>query len=82
MKRVPAVTLQIWENLLKPRGFEVAEGKLVRSPSKSQTRAAGKEVRGASRERSVSPTRDKGRRQSQAREDEQNRDGGPRSTLR
>lgn len=36
MKRVPAVTLQIWQDLLKPRGFELQEGKLIRSPSKSQ----------------------------------------------
>lgn len=40
MKRVPAVTLQIWESLLKPRGFEIQEGKLVRSLSKSQASAA------------------------------------------
>jgi DNA replication regulator DPB11 len=26
----------MWETLLKPRGFEIAAGKLVRSPSKSQ----------------------------------------------
>lgn len=36
VKRVPAMTLQIWQDLLKPRGFELQEGKLVRSPSKSQ----------------------------------------------
>ncbi|EMD33540.1 hypothetical protein CERSUDRAFT_160532 [Gelatoporia subvermispora B] len=36
VKRVPAITLQLWESLLKPRGFELVEGKLVRSPSKSQ----------------------------------------------
>ncbi|EGN99365.1 hypothetical protein SERLA73DRAFT_90716 [Serpula lacrymans var. lacrymans S7.3] len=36
IKRVPTVTLQLWESLLKPRGFEVTEGKLIRSPSKSQ----------------------------------------------
>ena len=33
---VPAVTLQLWQSLLKPRGFELDGGKLVRSPSKSQ----------------------------------------------
>ncbi|OCH94853.1 hypothetical protein OBBRIDRAFT_884411 [Obba rivulosa] len=37
VKRVPAVTLQLWQNLLKPRGFELVDGKLVRSPSKSQS---------------------------------------------
>lgn len=36
VKRVPAVTLQLWESLLKPRGFEITGGSLVRSPSKSQ----------------------------------------------
>ncbi|KAG9311103.1 hypothetical protein JVU11DRAFT_9012 [Chiua virens] len=35
-KPVAAVTLQLWQNLLKPRGFELEGGKLVRSPSKSQ----------------------------------------------
>ncbi|KAI6039915.1 hypothetical protein EDC04DRAFT_3003286 [Pisolithus marmoratus] len=36
IKRVPAVTLHLWQGLLKPRGFELEGGKLVRSPSKSQ----------------------------------------------
>jgi DNA replication regulator DPB11 len=36
VKRQPAVTLKMWQSMLKPRGFEVQEGKLVRSPSKSQ----------------------------------------------
>lgn len=35
-KPVAAVTLQIWQSLLKPRGFELEGGKLIRSPSKSQ----------------------------------------------
>ena len=35
-KPVPAVTLQLWQSLLKPRGFELEGGKLLRSPSKSQ----------------------------------------------
>lgn len=30
---VPAFTLQLWESLLKPRGFGVIGGKLVRSPT-------------------------------------------------
>ncbi|KAI0763303.1 hypothetical protein BD413DRAFT_211081 [Trametes elegans] len=38
VKRVPAVTLGLWESILKPRGFEVQQGRLVRSPSKSQYR--------------------------------------------
>jgi len=33
-KRVPHETLKLWENLLGPRGFEVVDGKLKRSPSK------------------------------------------------
>ena len=36
IKRIPAVTLQLWETLLKPRGFEINAGKLIRSPTKSQ----------------------------------------------
>ena len=36
LKRVPAVTLQIWQSILQPRGFAMREGRLVRSPSKSQ----------------------------------------------
>ncbi|KAH7928309.1 hypothetical protein BV22DRAFT_1083119 [Leucogyrophana mollusca] len=36
IKRIPAVTLQLWESLLKPRGFGLEGGKLVRSPTKSQ----------------------------------------------
>ncbi|KIK82227.1 hypothetical protein PAXRUDRAFT_832338 [Paxillus rubicundulus Ve08.2h10] len=35
-KPVPAVTLQLWKSLLRPRGFELEGGKLMRSPSKSQ----------------------------------------------
>ncbi|KAH7884859.1 hypothetical protein F5I97DRAFT_1892879 [Phlebopus sp. FC_14] len=36
IKRVPEVTLHLWKSLLKPRGFELEGGKLVRSPPKSQ----------------------------------------------
>ncbi|KAG2341205.1 BRCT domain-containing protein [Suillus weaverae] len=38
---VRAVTLQLWESLLRPRGFELdsVANKLVRSPSKSQSMA-------------------------------------------
>jgi DNA replication regulator DPB11 len=32
IKHVPAVTLQLWETLLRPCGFENNAGKLVRSP--------------------------------------------------
>ena len=35
-RRVPHETLKLWENLLGPRGFEVVDGKLKRSPSKHQ----------------------------------------------
>ena len=35
-RRVPHETLKLWENLLGPRGFEVVDGKLKRSPSKRQ----------------------------------------------
>ncbi|CAL1715793.1 unnamed protein product [Somion occarium] len=37
IKRIPGAKLALWGSLLKPRGFVVDEGKLVRSPSKSQT---------------------------------------------
>ena len=36
VKRVPEVTLHLWQNVLKNRGFEVQGGRLIRSPSKSQ----------------------------------------------
>lgn len=36
VKRIPAVTLQIWGSILRPRGFELQHGKLIRSPSKLQ----------------------------------------------
>ncbi|KAI0353702.1 hypothetical protein OH77DRAFT_1505190 [Trametes cingulata] len=42
VKRVPAVTLHLWESILKPRGFEVQQGRLVRSPSKSQSQSRSK----------------------------------------
>ncbi|KAH9930122.1 uncharacterized protein B0H18DRAFT_162219 [Fomitopsis serialis] len=35
-RRVPAEMLAIWGSLLKPRGFEVQAGRLVRSPTRSQ----------------------------------------------
>lgn len=35
-KRVPHETLKLWENLLGPRGFEVVDGKLKRTPSELQ----------------------------------------------
>ena len=41
IKRVPGAKLALWESLLKPRGFIADQGKLVRSPSKSQSQAAG-----------------------------------------
>ncbi|KAF9459055.1 hypothetical protein BDZ94DRAFT_1300839 [Collybia nuda] len=47
VKRLPAVTLQLWGSLLKQRGYEVAGGELVRSPSKV----------GSSREPPPSPTK-------------------------
>lgn len=37
VRRVPAETLQVWESVLRPRGFVLAEGRLQRSPSKSQS---------------------------------------------
>ena len=37
--RLPAVTLQLWGSLLKPRGYEISEGELLRSPSKAHAAA-------------------------------------------
>ncbi|KAG7088076.1 hypothetical protein E1B28_012107 [Marasmius oreades] len=39
IQRVPAIQLRIWESLLKHRGFkiDVEQGRLIRSPTKSQT---------------------------------------------
>lgn len=42
MKRLPEVTLQLWGSLLKPRGYEISGGALVRSPSK-KTQSAPRE---------------------------------------
>ncbi|KAL0578787.1 protein kinase activating protein dpb11 [Marasmius crinis-equi] len=55
MKRVPAVQLQLWASLLKPRGFEVdaEQGRLVRSPTKSQARAKRREEEEEEEEDSV-----------------------------
>lgn len=36
VKRVPELTQMLWHGLLKPRGFDIQDGKLMRSPSKSQ----------------------------------------------
>jgi DNA replication regulator DPB11 len=36
VRRVPAETLQVWESVLRPRGFVLSGGRLQRSPSKSQ----------------------------------------------
>jgi DNA replication regulator DPB11 len=44
IKRVPAVTLQLWKTLLRPRGFESNAGKLVRSPIKSQAGTGERDV--------------------------------------
>jgi DNA replication regulator DPB11 len=36
VRRVPAETLQVWASVLQPRGFVLSNGRLARSPSKSQ----------------------------------------------
>ncbi|KAH6909345.1 hypothetical protein BKA70DRAFT_1278254 [Coprinopsis sp. MPI-PUGE-AT-0042] len=36
---VPAVRLQVWGGLLERRGFEVSEGEVIRSPTKSQPKS-------------------------------------------
>lgn len=55
VKRVHSVTLQMWGSMLKPRGFALQEGKLVRSPSKSQA------PRHVPPEAHDSPSKDKGK---------------------
>ncbi|KAI0750029.1 hypothetical protein C8Q80DRAFT_1102390 [Daedaleopsis nitida] len=55
-KRVPAMTLHLWESILKPRGFEVQGGRLIRSPSKSQAAESAKAAAEALR-REGSPSR-------------------------
>ena len=40
IKRVPEATARLWESMLKKRGFEVKDGKLERSPSRTRTSAA------------------------------------------
>ena len=52
IKRAPAIRLQLWESLLKPRGYEITGGKLVRSPTKSQSQG----------DVNLSPLRSKGKR--------------------
>ncbi|KAI0636255.1 hypothetical protein C8Q77DRAFT_1102527 [Trametes polyzona] len=54
VKRVPAVTLTLWESILKPRGFELQQGRLIRSPSKSQSATNGR--RDTSYRRETSPS--------------------------
>ena len=53
-KRIPHETLKLWENLLGPRGFEVVDGKLKRTPSKSQASQSYKQA-------PISPTKPKTR---------------------
>ncbi|KAJ3548746.1 hypothetical protein NMY22_g1144 [Coprinellus aureogranulatus] len=38
VKVVPDITLKVWTGLLERRGYEVANGEVIRSPSKSQNR--------------------------------------------
>ncbi|KAH8118085.1 hypothetical protein DFH11DRAFT_1851073 [Phellopilus nigrolimitatus] len=37
VKRLPETTARLWEGLLKNRGFEIKDGKLLRSPTKTQS---------------------------------------------
>lgn len=53
-KRVPHETLKLWENLLGPRGFEIVDGKLTRTPSKHRASADHGQI-------SLSPTKPKTR---------------------
>ncbi|EED85970.1 predicted protein [Postia placenta Mad-698-R] len=57
-RRVPAEMLQIWGSLLGSRGFEVSNGRLVRSPSKSQSANNGART-GGQREPDASPLKNK-----------------------
>ncbi|KAK7678565.1 hypothetical protein QCA50_018437 [Cerrena zonata] len=64
IKRVPGAKLALWESLLKPRGFVADQGKLIRSPSKSQ--ATGNHTVGD--QGNESPTKDKSQRMKSMRE--------------
>ena len=55
IQRVPAVQLQLWASLLKTRGFEIdnEHGRLMRSPTKSKSRAECREVESEDEDASV-----------------------------
>ena len=38
MKRLPGVTTRLWEGLLRGRGFQMKEGRLIRSPDRKAAR--------------------------------------------
>ncbi len=62
VKRVPSVALQIWGSLLKPRGFDVVQGKLVRSPTKGKSKLGSRGTSLARGFEPVSPLKEKYRR--------------------
>ncbi|KAJ7638247.1 hypothetical protein FB45DRAFT_902376 [Roridomyces roridus] len=47
VQRLPAVTLQLWESLLKGRGYEVAAGGVMLSPGKAREMVMRKQAQGA-----------------------------------
>ncbi|KAF8903729.1 hypothetical protein CPB84DRAFT_1746116 [Gymnopilus junonius] len=52
---LPAVTLQLWGNLLQRRGYEIADGEVILSPSKGKAAGKGKDGLG---EISLNPWKD------------------------
>ena len=59
VKRIPAATARLWHGLVKPRGFDMKSGKLVRSPTRSSNTskiATGSETRAEPVATPASPT--------------------------
>ena len=44
MKRLPGVTTRLWEGLLRGRGFQMKEGRLIRSPDRKNLSKSGTRV--------------------------------------
>ena len=54
MKRLPGVTTRLWEGLLRGRGFQMKEGRLIRSPDRKNLSKSG--TRASKRTESLSPS--------------------------
>ena len=82
VKRVPEVKLHLWGSVLKSRGFEVKDGRLIRSPSKSQVAASQQEHALDKSPTRVTSTNKQSRRGTlKDLEDDQGDKSGPRSAI-